>query len=535
SLFNTVAGHSIPPFVVGDATINGTAGAITNGTSISPNTLSPIQSFSGSFTQNDIQILTASPTSNPINENSPPTLEQQEDLADDLTQTQDEELPTEIPQVEMDAVEGTSYDVAQLEETITDEFEAYLNLPDGTPKSAAGDAVNILEQIGAETGIKPALVYASFVPVSVATTPARVAQTKSLDEKLSPWAQLLKDPLANNDDQLELLVITAKGQPIRKLVAGASRGEVLKAIQQFLGEITDPRKVRTTSYLPMAQRLYQWLIAPVEADLKAQGIGNLAYISDTGLRFVPLAALHDGKQFLIEKFSVGLMPSLSLTDTRYTSLQNAEVLAMGASEFAHLPPLPAVPTELAVITRNIRKGPSFLNQAFTLENLKQQRQQNPYPIVHLATHSEFQAGALSNSFIQLWDTRLRLDQIRQLGWSNPPVELLVLSSCRTALGNDDAELGFAGFAVQAGVKSALASLWSVSDEGTLGLMTEFYRHLQTAPIKAEALRQAQIAMLKGQVLIEAGQLRGSRGSELILPATLAVGGTVPLSHPYYFT
>jgi CHAT domain-containing protein len=103
------------------------------------------------------------------------------------------------------------------------------------------------------------------------------------------------------------------------------------------------------------------------------------------------------------------------------------------------------------------------------------------------------------------------------------------------LGSDEAELGFAGFAVQAGVKSALASLWYVSDEGTLGLMTEFYRQLRTAPIKAEALRQAQIAMLKGHVQIVEGQLRGSRGGGIQLPIALAERTeTHMLSHPYYW-
>ena len=542
------------PFVVGDASTNGTAGAITSGTTSNPNLLSPTQSFPGIFIQGDIQIITSSPPASnppsiPVDENSPPTsnppptsmdenpplnLEQQEDLAEDLTQTQDDELPNEIPPLEAAGLDASSSEVAQVEESATDEFEAYLDLPDELPRLTPEAATDVLDQIGAETGIKPALVYASFVPTRVAATPPKMAQAKSLTQRLDQQAQVLKEPLANADDQLELLVVTAKGQPIRRLVAGTNRGQVLKTIRQFLTEITDPRKVRTTSYLPQAQQLYRWLVAPIEADLKARNIGNLAYISDTGLRFIPLAALHDGKQFLVEKFSIGLMPSLSLTDTRYATLKNAAVLAMGASEFADLPPLPAVPTELSVITRNIGKGMPFLNQAFTLENLKEQRQQKPFQIIHLATHSEFQSGGLSNSFIQLWDTRLRLDQLRQLGWSNPPVELLVLSACRTALGSDDAELGFAGFAVQAGVKSALASLWTVSDQGTLAMMTEFYRQLQSAPIKAEALRRTQIAMLKGQVTIEGGQLRGSRGSELVLPATLAVGGKLPLSHPYYW-
>jgi hypothetical protein len=153
----------------------------------------------------------------------------------------------------------------------------------------------------------------------------------------------------------------------------------------------------------------------------------------------------------------------------------------------------------------------------------------------LYQYGEFNLGAPRNSYIQLWDSKLRLDQLRQLGWSNPPVELLVLSACRTAVGNEEAELGFGGLAVAAGVKSAVASLWYVSDEGTLGLMSEFYQQLKTAPMKAEALRQAQIAMIKGQVRFEGGQLltTGSRGA-VPLPPELAQGGEKNLSHPAYW-
>jgi CHAT domain-containing protein len=154
-------------------------------------------------------------------------------------------------------------------------------------------------------------------------------------------------------------------------------------------------------------------------------------------------------------------------------------------------------------------------------------------MIHLATHGEFQPGKASNSFIQLWNSKLRLDQLRQLGWNNPPVELLVLSACRTALGDEQAELGFAGFAVQAGVKSAVASLWSVSDEGTLGLMTEFYQQLRQTPIKAQALRSAQLAMLKGEVRLEGEQLR-SPGQNVSLPPQLMNQPDKTLNHPYYW-
>ncbi|NES70213.1 MAG: CHAT domain-containing protein, partial [Okeania sp. SIO2D1] len=115
-----------------------------------------------------------------------------------------------------------------------------------------------------------------------------------------------------------------------------------------------------------------------------------------------------------------------------------------------------------------------------------------------------------------------------------PVELLVLSACRTALGDRQAELGFAGLTVKSGVRSALASLWNVSDIGTLALMTEFYQHLQKTLLRAEALRQAQIAMIRGEVGINMGELSGTRG-ELQLPPELSEFGDEIFSHPYYWS
>lgn len=342
-------------------------------------------------------------------------------------------------------------------------------------------------------------------------------------------------------DRLELLLFTPDGSAIRKTVSEADRTSVLTLAKEFREEISNPRKRNTTSYKESARNLYNWLIEPLEADLQIQGINTLLFSLDTGLRSLPLAALYDGKQFLVEKYSLSQIPTISLTDTRYQSLQNASVLAMGAAQFTKLSPLPAVPVELATIAE-LWNGKSFLNEEFTLKNLQSQRNQQPYQIIHLATHGEFKPGAASDSFIQLWDSKLQLNQLRQLGWNNPPVELLVLSACRTALGDEETELGFAGLAFQAGVKSALASLWYVSDEGTLALMSEFYQQLKTAPIKAEALRQAQIAMLKGDVRIEQGVLRGLSAVSLAqgtrggtqLPVELVKMGDRNLAHPYYW-
>ncbi|MDY7008912.1 MAG: CHAT domain-containing protein [Cyanobacteriota bacterium] len=337
-------------------------------------------------------------------------------------------------------------------------------------------------------------------------------------------------------EELQLVLYTPGNTPIVKTIPDVKREELMKLVLQLRFYITNPEDRYTQNYLLPAQKLYDLLIAPLSAQIEAANVNTLLFSMDEGLRTLPVAALHDGKQFLVEKYSLSLIPSISLMDSNYRTLEDTQVLAMGASEFIGKIPLPAVPIELETISQKLWKGKKFLNQEFTYNNLLAQRQNYPYPIIHLATHAEFRAGKANSSYIQLWgDEQLRLDQMRQLGWNQPPVELLVLSACRTAFGDKNAELGFAGLAVAAGVKSALASVWYVSDEGTLGLMTEFYAHLNNSKIKSEALRQAQLAMLRGDVVIVEGQLKGtgSYGS-VILPSVLRKFENKNLSHPYYW-
>ncbi len=371
------------------------------------------------------------------------------------------------------------------------------------------------------TDVKSSLLYISFVP------PESSNQTEN-----SSSSQTSPTKTRNPEDQLELLLVTANGLPIRKRIPEITRQQVLNIADQFRLEVTNVRSRK--GYIAPGKQLYDWLVAPMDDELQALGIENVTFLVDYGLRSIPIAALYDGQQFLIEKYSVGLMPSLSLVNPNYAPIENLDVLAMGAAQFTDQKPLPAVPVELSAITQSLWKGKSFLNETFTLENLKEQRQQQPFGIIHLATHANFQSGEPNNSYIQLWDRKLRLNQLPQLDWNNPPVELLVLSACRTALGNEEAELGFAGLAVQAGAKSAVGSLWYVSDEGTLGLMTQLYQTLKQAPIKAEALRQTQLAMLQGQVYVKGGQLIAGDKS-VPLPPELARLGDGNFQHPYYWS
>ncbi|MGL5136026.1 MAG: CHAT domain-containing protein, partial [Planktothrix sp.] len=345
--------------------------------------------------------------------------------------------------------------------------------------------------------------------------------------------------VSSQSNQLELRLILPDGQPVFKSIP-VPRETVLKTARTFSNQIRSPENLEDTRYKENGKQLYEWLIEPLASQLEAAGINTLVFSMDTGLRTLPLAALYDGKQFLLERYSLGLIPSLSLTDTRYVNINNSRVLAMGASIFtdSNQPSLPAVPMELdLIINQNTWKGKSFLNEDFTVNNLISQRSQNQFSIVHLATHGEFQTSGSDQSYIQFWDQKLRLNQLRNLKLNQPPVELLVLSACTTAVGDEKAELGFAGLAIQAGVKSALASLWYVSDAGTLGLMNTFYQALSTSPIKAEALRQAQLGMLQGKVRLEQGYLineTGTNTAKIPLPPEIASRGNVDLSHPFYW-
>ena len=335
---------------------------------------------------------------------------------------------------------------------------------------------------------------------------------------------------------LQLLLVTPNGRLVMEKIRSADEVALDRIITQFKIAIADRH---SRKYLPPAQQLYKSIFAPFESYLQAENIDTILLCTGPKLRSLPFAALHDGEQFAIEKYNLALIPAFNLSDTNYEAndegQENKQVLAMGASEFEDQSALPGVAVELDIITPPLWAGRKILNQDFTIENLQTAHQQGDYDIIHLATHSEFNSGSPDNSYIQFSDRSVGLDRFASLNLDNPPVDLLVLSSCETALGDKDAELGFAGLAIQTGAKSVLASLWPINDAGTVALMSEFYQNLKQTSIKAEALKQAQLAMLKGQVSFVAGQLRGSEVSVSLPPALTNLNiEQQDLAHPFYW-
>lgn len=420
--------------------------------------------------------------------------------------------PTQVGQAL--AQDQLEQNVALVDSRFTTAFDRYLGRQSVSAELTTGEIVNLLRQTQTQGG-NTAAVYAVFVP----DTPGQHAGKGRVEH-------------------LELMMITADGKVFHHRLPEATRQLVLKTAKQLSIEVRDPSKVRSTSYLAPAQQLYQWLVAPLAAELRASEIENLAFVMDEGLRSIPIAALHDvtTQQFLVEQYSIGLVPSFSLlVDAAYKPVQDTQVLAMGASEFPEGEPLPAVPPELATIAK-LWSSQTYLNEGFTVDTLTTELNQTPYGIVHLATHAYFNAGDRNQSYIDFREQKLTLAELPQLNWNNSLIDLVVLSGCQTALGDRDAELGFAGFVVQAGVKSALASLWRASDSGTLVLMSHFYKALQAAPTKARALQQAQLAMLhRVQPTIVSQMLLASQSQSSDVTPQEIQWQNQDFSHPYYWS
>lgn len=254
-------------------------------------------------------------------------------------------------------------------------------------------------------------------------------------------------------------------------------------------------------YLPLAQQMYDWLIRPVELELAASEAKTLVFVLDGPLLNLPMAVLHDGEQFLIEKYAIALTPGLQLLDPKPLARGKLTALKAGLTQARDgFPALPFVEKELTEIKSEV-PGELLLNENFTKAAIEKAIDSVPFPVVHLATHGQFSSNA-EDTFILAWDQRLNVNQLNNLLRSREEsgrgtIELLVLSACQTATGDKRAALGLAGVAVRAGARSTLATLWLVDDAATAQLMIRFYQELTDTKItKAEALRRAQIALLK---------------------------------------
>ncbi len=273
------------------------------------------------------------------------------------------------------------------------------------------------------------------------------------------------------------------------------------ALTQDINKFRVSLERRTSwDYSEEAQKLYNLLIKPLETELAFHGTGTLVFMPDGALRTIPFGALHDGNRFLIEKYSVAVSPGLNLTDSRPFSRKHARMLSVGLTEARQgFSSLDNVQGELDGI-QTIYNADRIENDNFSFNNVHQSLEDNPYSMVHIATHGKLGPSA-TETFLLAWDEKINMNQVGQLMKESEtrktPVGLLCLSACETATGDDKAALGLAGLAVKSGARSAMATLWSVSDQAASNLVVDFYNQLKDPGVsKAEALREAQLKLLE---------------------------------------
>ena len=258
-----------------------------------------------------------------------------------------------------------------------------------------------------------------------------------------------------------------------------------------------------------AETLYNLFIAPFEEYLNPETIKTLIFVQDGFFRSIPMAALYDSnqQQYLIEKYALATTPSLFLTAPKKLNTQTSRTLILAVNQAANIngqeyPALSNVDNEIKSVQKVFSSTETLLNQDFTLDNLRARLQKTVYPIIHIATHAQF--GIIPEDTLLVAGNNQKLtitaleEVLREFSGGVNSIELLSLTACQTAVGDERATLGLAGVALQVGVRSALASLWSLPDESTSVLVEEFYQNLRAGKSKAAALQQAQIKLLQAK-------------------------------------
>jgi CHAT domain-containing protein len=304
------------------------------------------------------------------------------------------------------------------------------------------------------------------------------------------------------EDRIELLLISPDNQIQHITSYPVESEQVINEVRALRYSLSYNRYNYIKKYIRVAQQLYRWFILPINHALLEWKIDTLIIVPHGILSTISFAALHDGKQYLIEKYAIAIIPGLKLIELKPLNHDNIQILLGGVSKSVQgFSPLPYVSDELLNI-HNIWGGELLLNEDFTFSNLETKLKNNSYSILHFATTGNLSSN-LTENFLLTYDDKLTKERLETLiGISKfrntQPLELITLSSCETARGNRHTLFGLIGIMIKAGARSALGNLWPTTDKANAYLMTEFYRQLKINPYlsKAKALQKAQLRLLK---------------------------------------
>jgi len=333
-----------------------------------------------------------------------------------------------------------------------------------------------------------------------------------------------------SENRLNIILTTATAQIARSIAV--TQKDLNSKIEFFRVALRNP----AISAQPMGHELYKLLIAPIEPELNAANARTLMVSLDGALRYIPIAALHDGKRYLVERYDLSLFTEVTKDNLTYRPGKEMSIAGLGLTrQIEAFDPLPEVRAELNAIVRNgnqgLIKGELHFDEQFNMVSLKQALR-NQHPLIHLASHFVFRPGNESTSFLLLGDgDRLTLSRIRQEKLDFSHVDLVTLSACETGMGGgrtaqgEEVE-GLGALVQKQGAKGVIATLWPVADESTGLFMQYFYRLREEKKLtKADALRQAQLMLIKGQPPGAEGVQGGDAAAAK--PAS-------PYAHPYFW-
>jgi CHAT domain-containing protein len=324
----------------------------------------------------------------------------------------------------------------------------------------------------------------------------RVALDKVVDQNNSKAAVLYPIILR---DELQVIVKIPK-QRLQSYSTKISQAEVEKLLLELRRNLVNPTATKIVQ--TQSQEVYNWLLKPIESQLPKSDVDTLVFVLDGPLRNLPMAALYDGKQYLVEKYAIALSVGLQLLDPKPLVRERLVALTAGLTQpppkFSDYGPLLGIKSEFDGISKAGVSTTRLLDGDFKKKNLESEIGAASFNIVHLATHGQF-SSRLEETFILDYDGQINVKDFDTLFHSQGKtiVELLVLSACQTATGDSRAALGLAGAAVRAGARSTIASLWQIDDESTAIFVSAFYKELKSGKItKAEAVHRAQLQLLR---------------------------------------
>ncbi|BAZ00817.1 hypothetical protein NIES37_48130 [Tolypothrix tenuis PCC 7101] len=330
-----------------------------------------------------------------------------------------------------------------------------------------------------------------------------LGQSVALDQvvdKDNPNAAILYPIILPQEIQV---IVKIPQKPLQHYSTQIPQAEVNKVLVELRRNLVSPTALNAVK--TQGKQVYDWLIKPIESQLPENKVNTLVFVLDGALRNLPMASLYDGKQYLIEKYAIALSVGLQLLNPKPLEKQQLRALTAGLTEpppsFPNFSPLPAIKSEVGLIAKAGVSTTNLLDAEFTQKALAKEVNQVPFNILHLATHGQFSSRA-EDTFILAADGAINVKQfdnlLRTRDETKPePVELLVLSACQTAAGDNRAALGLAGAAIRAGARSTVASLWQIDDQSTAIFVGDFYQQLQSKKVtKAQALRHAQLQLLQ---------------------------------------